>query len=195
MDKVDFKENIYFFVSFSQQGDEVIIKRSENTLFDLRSYKERILPGLLASTVLKKEPLVSKRSIGEAVGEYLIEYGYSRTYNLMMNLDSKAEDPWLAKKEEIRKQLIANNFDLALLAIRSTRKYVRNRNNALRTIYLLQMAYLIRKGETLKKVFDFMSKHLAKFKGDKIEMMNREGFVIEVDLKVRILYSRKSSAT
>lgn len=177
---------MYFFVSFSQQGDEVIIKKAENLEFDLENYKEKHMPGLLSS-ILKKDSQISKKSISESIGEYLIEYGYNRTYNLMMNFDNKAEEPWLATKEEIRKQLIANNFEIALQTIKRAKKYIRNKQHILRTVRLLQLVYIIRKGGDLKAVFNFMSQALTKFKADKFEMMNRAGTVEEVDLKVTYL--------
>lgn len=184
LEKVDFKDNMYFFVSFSQQGDEISIRKPGDTKFNLKSYADRILPSLL-SNALKREAKISKKCIGDAVGEYLLEYGYNRTYNKMMPLDSKPEGEWLMPKDKFRSLLLANNFDLALHSIKNLKKYARNRKKLLKTVRLLELVSLIRKQKPLKNVFDFMAKKMISYKGEKIELLDRTGTVVEVDMKVK----------
>lgn len=174
---------MYFFVSFSQQGDEISMRKTGQTMLDVKSYSDRVLPSLLSSA-LKKDAKISKKSICDAIGEYLLEYGYNRTYNKMMHQEDKPEGEWLTQKDTIRKQLQANNFDLALNLVRSLKKYIRNRKRLIKTIRLLMLVCLIRKRKPLKEIFDFMAKNLISYKGEKIDILDKTGTVAEIDMKV-----------
>lgn len=182
LEKVEFKDNMYFFVSFSQQGDEISVRKPGKTKFNIKSYADRILPSLLSSA-LKKDPKISKKNICDAVEEYLLEYGYNRTYNKMKHIEDKPEGEWLSSKEAIRKQLQANNFTLAISLTNSLKKYIRHKKRLIKTIRLLNLVCLIRKKKPLKDIFDFMSKSMISYKGEKLELFDRNGIASEVDMK------------
>ena len=106
------------------------------------------------------------------------------SYNKMMHQEDKPEGEWLSQKDTIRKQLQANNFDLALNLVRCLKKYIRNRKRLIKTIRLLMLVCLIRKRKPLKEIFDFMTKKLVSYKGEKIEILDKTGTVAEIDMKV-----------
>lgn len=174
---------MYLFVSFTGAGDEVVLKKSSDFDFDLQTYVTKINRPLLNS-MMKADPRLAKRCIHEAIEEYLIEYGYNRTFNKLAKTKKRAEEPWLAIKDVIRKSLIANDFSVARLMIANSREFVRDSRRLNRTIAVLELLYLMRKKKPIKTVVDFMSKRLSRYKQDSFELLDKVGKAQEVQLKV-----------
>ena len=175
---------MYLFVSFSDDGDEVSLKKAKDYDFDLQGYLDRVQKPVL-SGILKSEAKLSTRAINDSIEEYLSEYGYNRTYNKMVKSKRRPEEPWLLIKDTIRKSLCGNNFTVALLKIEENKAFVRNEHKLIKTIRVLELLYLLRKKKPIKQVISFMSSYLGKYKADTLELLTNQGKVVEVELKVR----------
>lgn len=182
-EKAAFKANMYFFVSFSGAGDEVVLKKSCDFDFDLEGFISKFQKPVM-SNLLKSDIRIPNRSIHEAIEEYLIEYGYNRTFNKLAKTKKRPEEPWLVIKDSIKKSLTANDFLLAYRTINNNRQWVRDNHNLHRTICLLELMYLMRKKKPVKEILDFMSKKMAKFKAEVFELLDSNSKPVEVQMKV-----------
>lgn len=193
-EKAGFKTNMYFFVSFSNNGDEVVLRKSSEFAFDLEGYLAKTQKPALTN-IMKADHHISNKSLHEAIEEYLIEYGYNRTFNKLVKSKKRKEEPWLVVKDSIRKSLVANDLTVAKMLILKNKQYVRDQHQLQRAICLLEVMYMMRKNKSVKEILDFMSKKMTKYKGETFELLDQQGNANEFQMKVGPVYQSISQQT
>lgn len=175
---------MYFFINFSHQGDEVAIRTGSRTVFDYRAHLAKTQEQSL-QVILRRDPGIDKTSFLNSLQQYLDAYGYDKTANkLFKGAQTCPPDPETILKAYLRRTLMSNLTDKACKLLLKHKNLVPDIPKVMKYIRCLQLLHILKQVVPAKELVEFMAANLARYKGQKIEILDRQGQQIEVDIRV-----------
>ncbi len=162
-------------------------------MFDLKGYLKKVQDSEL-TVIMRKNTGIERKALDEAIGEYLVHYGYNRTYNKMMRYHYRPEDNCMQAKTLIKQQLVSNNFDLALRTMKEHKRYVRSPNKIMKMIRMAKLIKLIRQRTDKKKIIKYLAEEMKQYKEDKFEVIENDTISrVEISFKVKYCFTYRLS--
>ncbi len=178
---------MHFVVCFSQRLDEVCLKKPGSFAFDLDSHMRRQYQRFL-DRVLGRPLHFKPADLLGLVSEYLRSQGYSTTnLKLLQDEDAAFDASYLAKKQ-IHGCLKTLNVTLAVKLLRTHKRLIRSPKQVWLLLHMLSLVKLLRAGTDSRSLAQWMNRHLAGYKGHKVEVLTLSGKVAQIEMKVQLAH-------
>lgn len=186
VDKMGFHKDMFFFISFSNQGDEVTIRTPSEMRFDFRTYFDKVQETYL-QTILKKDPNLDTGCLIEGVEEYCQRYGYEETLSKLATPNISTEScftPASLIKSTLRKALTKNNIDKAKKIVLRYKKFFDDVQSSLKYIRCIKLINLLQEDAPIDQIVKFMTSELTRYKFKQIKVVMGKDSQGELEFKV-----------
>ena len=195
---------MYFIISLSNRDDEVVMHRPSCYVFDVERYIRPSYNGLV-ERVMRFEVGEYGTHMMECVMEYLNNYRHDTTYNIL-SYDTDAHiDACYTVKKMIHSSISTYNTHLTLMLVAKYKMYVIDSKKIYLYIHMVCIIKMMKvyehacrigglraerggaksEKEMIVDISKYMNRYMSRYKGERVEVVDNEGKVVDVDMKVR----------
>lgn len=190
MEKVGFKEDMFFEISFGSHGDEIQVHGQNTCLFDSRAYL-RVREQQLHKTLQQYPTLLAPSSLPQTIGQYLQHQGHFWAYS-HSGIKGVGKVAHGKLRQRLRRALLAGNFIRSGRILRFLRPRIPEFSRIQKLKDILKLMYSVEKSlsakpdqsvnkeTSLPTIISSLRRHLKKHLAAGVEMVGKDGSLHQV---------------
>lgn len=190
IDRVGFKDDMFFEISFGSHGDEIQVHGQSTCLFDSRAYL-RVREQHFHKTLQQYPTLLAPSSLPQTVGQYLQHQGHFWAYS-KSGIKGVAKVAHGKLRQRLRRALLAGNFIRAGRILRHLRPRIPEYARIQRLKDVLKLMHSVERslsttqtpgvgtGNARPNIVSSLRRHLKKHVATGVEMVGKDGSLHQI---------------